>query len=109
MIETRWTTERIALLKDRICAGFSCGQIARELGVSRNAVIGKTNRLGLSRFKNAMPRHSKQSRARQSVRPGTLRQRNLRAVWANSKLALAEGPDERANARSLFELQEWHC
>jgi hypothetical protein len=48
MIETTWTMERIALLKDRICAGFSCGQIARELGVSRNAVIGKTNRLRAS-------------------------------------------------------------
>ena len=45
MIETTWTMGRIALLKERICAGFSCGQIARELGVSRNAVIGKTNRL----------------------------------------------------------------
>ena len=36
-----WTTERIALLKSRIDAGHSCGQIAREIGVSRNAVIGK--------------------------------------------------------------------
>ena len=43
MIETSWTMERIALLKDRIRAGFSCAQIACELGVSRNAVIGKTN------------------------------------------------------------------
>jgi len=39
--QTTWTTERIALLKDRIDAGLSCGQIAREIGVSRNAVIGK--------------------------------------------------------------------
>jgi hypothetical protein len=61
MIETRWTMERIALLKDRIRAGFSCGQIARELGVSRNAVSGKTNRLGLSPLKNAIPGQSKQS------------------------------------------------
>ena len=46
--QTTWTTERIALLKNRIDAGLSCGQIAREIGVSRNAVIGKANRLGLS-------------------------------------------------------------
>ena len=51
--QTMWTTERIALLKNRIDAGLSCGQIAREIGVSRNAVIGKANRLGLSRFKSA--------------------------------------------------------
>ena len=47
-----WTTERIALLKNLMDAGLSCGQIAREIGVSRNAVIGKVNRLGLSRFKS---------------------------------------------------------
>src|SRR5207248_1522002 len=29
-----WTTERIALLKNLMDAGFSCGQIAREIGVS---------------------------------------------------------------------------
>ena len=51
--QTMWTTERIALLKNRIDAGLSCGQIAREIGVSRNAVIGKANRLGLSRFRSA--------------------------------------------------------
>jgi GcrA cell cycle regulator len=50
--QTTWTTERIALLKNRIDAGLSCGQIAREIGVSRNAVIGKASRLGLSRFKS---------------------------------------------------------
>jgi putative ABC transport system substrate-binding protein len=38
--QTMWTTERIALLKNRFDAGLSCGQIAREIGVSRNAVIG---------------------------------------------------------------------
>src|SRR6516164_2042174 len=55
MIETQatWTIERIALLKNRMNAGLSCGQIAQELGVTRNAVIGKANRLGLSRLKHA--------------------------------------------------------
>ena len=60
--QTTWTTERIALLKNRIDAGLSCGQIAREIGVSRNAVIGKANRLGLSRFKSTI--------AGQPERPG---------------------------------------
>jgi hypothetical protein len=39
---------RIELLKRCLHAGLSCGQIAREIGVTRNAVIGKRNRLGLS-------------------------------------------------------------
>ena len=44
-----WTTERVAQLRNCVNAGLSCGQIANEIGVSRNAVIGKINRLGLSR------------------------------------------------------------
>ena len=44
-----WTTERVAMLRTYFNAGLSCAQIASEIGVSRNAVIGKMNRLGLSR------------------------------------------------------------
>ena len=52
-----WTTERIALLKSYVSAGLSCAQIAGEIGVTRNAVIGKLNRLGLSRGRSpAAPR-----------------------------------------------------
>ena len=39
-----WTSERIELLKRCLYAGLSCGQTAREIGVTRNAVIGKMNR-----------------------------------------------------------------
>jgi GcrA cell cycle regulator len=116
MIETTWTTERIALLKDRICAGFSCGQTARELGVSRNAVIGKTNRLGLSRFRSAMPGHLKQTGTRKNAHPSTARPRTvtqqtiLRALWARSQqLSLPEVPRDNAKPQSLFELRQWHC
>jgi GcrA cell cycle regulator len=110
MIETRWTTERIALLKDRIRAGFSCGQIACELGVSRNAVIGKTNRLGLARFKNTTPGESKQSGFRQNARPRTMaRQTNLRGLWAKPQVVYAELSGESAKACTLLELQQWHC
>jgi GcrA cell cycle regulator len=112
MIEKTWTTERIALLKDRLCAGFSCGQIARELGLSRNAVIGKTNRLGLSRFKRAISGQVKQTGTRKnarSARPRTVTQRTiLRSLWASSQLAF-EVPGESTKTRSLFELQQWHC
>ena len=41
-----WSSERIELLKRCFHAGLSCSQIAREIGVTRNAVIGKMNRLG---------------------------------------------------------------
>lgn len=43
-----WTDERIEKLKALHKEGYSAGQMAAELGfVTRNAVIGKSNRLGL--------------------------------------------------------------
>jgi GcrA cell cycle regulator len=47
--EPTWTDERLALLKSRFDAGLSCREIAADLGVSRNAVIGKLSRLNLTR------------------------------------------------------------
>ena len=44
-----WTEERVELLKRMWSEGQSASQIAKELGgVTRNAVIGKVHRLGLS-------------------------------------------------------------
>ena len=50
-----WTDERVELLKKMWGEGQSASQIAKELGgVTRNAVIGKVHRLGLSN-RNAGP------------------------------------------------------
>lgn len=44
-----WTDERVALLRKLWLEGLSASQIAKQLGgVTRNAVIGKVHRLGLS-------------------------------------------------------------
>jgi GcrA cell cycle regulator len=43
-----WTTERIEQLRNCVVTGLTCSQIAAEIGVTRNAVIGKIHRLGLS-------------------------------------------------------------
>lgn len=44
-----WTEERVEILKKMWADGQSASQIAKELGgVTRNAVIGKVHRLGLS-------------------------------------------------------------
>ncbi len=42
-----WTDERIAILEEMWCAGRSAREVAEILGVTRNAVIGKANRMGL--------------------------------------------------------------
>ena len=77
-----WTAERVELLKKLWADGLSASQIANELGnVTRNAVIGKVHRLGLSgRAKSpssAAPRprkprtHSHMLRVRPQMRGNT--------------------------------------
>lgn len=60
-----WTDERVEALKKLWSEGLSASQIASRLGeVTRNAVIGKVHRLGLSgrtttsRIKSVRPRRS---------------------------------------------------
>jgi GcrA cell cycle regulator len=51
-----WNDERVELLKKMWSEGQSASQIAKELGnVTRNAVIGKVHRLGLSNRAGAAP------------------------------------------------------
>jgi GcrA cell cycle regulator len=68
-----WSSERVELLKRCLYAGLTCSQTAREIGVSRNAVIGKMNRLGLSRPKDLIARQLEQKRAARLARPKTPR------------------------------------
>ncbi|WP_137701550.1 GcrA family cell cycle regulator [Marimonas lutisalis] len=52
-----WTDERVELLKKMWGEGQSASQIAKELGgVTRNAVIGKVHRLGLSNRSSGSPK-----------------------------------------------------
>src|SRR5919205_3579244 len=61
-----WTDERVELLKKLWTDGLSASQIAAELGnVTRNAVIGKVHRLGLSgRAKSPSSAAPRQRKAR---------------------------------------------
>ena len=47
MTSATWNSERIEQLRNFVVAGLTCSQIAAEIGVTRNAVIGKIHRLGL--------------------------------------------------------------
>ena len=65
-----WTEERVELLKKLWAEGLSASQIATRLGgVTRNAVIGKVHRLGLSgratssRSSSPRPRRTQEPRA----------------------------------------------
>jgi GcrA cell cycle regulator len=64
-----WTDERVELLKKLWSDGLSASQIAGELGgITRNAVIGKVHRLGLSgRAKSASTSTPRPRKARSSA------------------------------------------
>ena len=65
-----WNDERVELLKRLWAEGLSASQIASRLGgVTRNAVIGKVHRLGLSGC-GAGLRGARRSRASSRGAPG---------------------------------------
>jgi len=81
-----WTPERIEQLRSCIGSGMTCSQIAAAIGVSRNAVIGKIHRLGLSsgRPAGASARANCPPRARHSR--GPTQRRLLRLAYARAPL-----------------------
>ncbi|MDJ1158014.1 GcrA family cell cycle regulator [Chelatococcus sp. SYSU_G07232] len=90
-----WSDERVELLRKLWSDGLSASQIAAELGgVTRNAVIGKVHRLGLSgRAKSPTPAAS---RPRTKVtRPPShpMSHGNPTAVRGNVALAASAAPE----------------
>ncbi|HEY7296891.1 MAG TPA: GcrA family cell cycle regulator [Xanthobacteraceae bacterium] len=76
-----WRPERVDMLKRCFEAGLTCSEIAREIGVTRNAVIGKLSRLGLSRPREVIAKPLR--RAAALARPRIPRSRRLRYVSAD--------------------------
>src|SRR5438067_964924 len=81
-----WTDERVEHLKKLWSDGLSASQIAAELGgITRNAVIGKVHRLGLSgRAKAPTSAAPRQRKARQ---PGHVFRAMRTATRGNTALA----------------------
>lgn len=72
-----WDDERISALKTLSTSGLSASQIATKLGgVSRNAVIGKLHRLGLTINGSAAPHYVRAPRA---PRPNRVRKKSGRS------------------------------
>jgi GcrA cell cycle regulator len=106
-----WTAERLDLLKIHFEAGLSCSQIAAEIGVSRNAVIGKLSRLNLARDKAGNRPLVRKVTAKRH-RPGPvprLRLQLLKALQAEPPPAAASEPIHNGHCCSLFELSDERC
>jgi GcrA cell cycle regulator len=116
-----WSSERVELLKQFFQAGLTCSQIAREIGVTRNAVIGKMSRLGLSRPKDVI--RGQMRRAAALARPKTARtwrpKRTRLNIFAQQEILKEAFPSQQprpeevpiANGRgcTLLELGQSKC
>jgi GcrA cell cycle regulator len=108
-----WTTERLERLKIGFEAGWSCREIAVDIGVSRNAVIGKLSRLNLTRKASgeARPPARKKDATERTRREPRPRQqyRLLQALYDGSQPAAVDDAIPGAHCCSLFELTEARC
>ena len=106
-----WNDERVELLKKLWSEGLSASQIAGRLGsVTRNAVIGKVHRLGLSgrattsRMKSHRPRArvAQQQQPKRLAKPRFPSQGNpdrARALPARRRAVRADGRGTRHSAQ----------
>ena len=105
-----WTAERVEQLNAGVNAGLSCSQIACDIGVSRNAVIGKLNRLGLARGRTAATRRTERVGVPRVRHPSIVTQRQmLRAVYAEIPSAAEEISVVSLARCSLLELAQGTC
>jgi GcrA cell cycle regulator len=106
-----WNDERIALLKALWAGGLSASRVAAQLGgVTRNGVIGKVHRLGLSRAGKSFAQPSKK-------RPNCFAGVNARRRVAKAdrervlaeKLPAEPPPPPDVKRVALLELQSGMC
>jgi GcrA cell cycle regulator len=114
-ISTTWTDERITLLKTLFERGRTCREMAYEIGVSRNAVIGKLARLNLTRGRAARtpraerrngltPQRPRGARPLQMLLKARLERDDEAASAVFEALPIPEGPP-----CSLLELGDDKC
>jgi GcrA cell cycle regulator len=105
-----WTTERVEQLKVRFAEGLSCREIAADIGVSRNAVIGKISRLNLTRDKGYGKTLTRKDAATPRPKPGArLRQLLIKVLPAGPEPVSALEPIHNGHTCSLFELSRDTC
>src|SRR3954447_9024344 len=100
VLSPTWTDERLELLKRHFEAGLSCREIAADIGVSRNAVIGKLSRLNLTRGRTVddrkvVDRSFAPARAPRAV--PRLQYEMLTTIYGETDAPVLAGPIDEAN------------
>ena len=119
-----WTEERVEVLKKLWAEGHSASQIAKQLGgVTRNAVIGKVHRLGLSgratpsrpvkrppRLARPKPRTMPETIAAEAKPEATVEDAPLRSSEKSALVsALAPAPVADGEAATILTIRDSMC
>jgi GcrA cell cycle regulator len=101
-----WTDERVEALKKLWLDGLSASQIAKQLGsgLTRNAVIGKVHRLGLSgRAAASTPQRAafKTARPPRPATPAVPAPRRVEAVVEQKAVVVVHAVEETGSATVL--------
>jgi GcrA cell cycle regulator len=92
ILAASWTVERTEALKEMWARGLSATEIARTLrGVTRNAVIGKLSRLGLTGRRTAQQLRTNKAKARRDAKSTP--------YLTTEKKHFRETPDQKAAKR----------
>lgn len=101
-----WTDERVELLKKLWGEGLSASQIAGRIGgVTRNAVIGKVHRLGLSGRATTSRLKSHRPRARMAANAAKRPQKSRFATVGNPALRALYQPDAEPFVQAVEEIE----
>jgi len=106
--EPTWTVERLERLKSCFEAGLSCREIADDIGVSRNAVIGKLSRLNLTRGGRSEARGPARADLAKGHRPA-IRPRPAFRMLRALNVGADDEPIETGHSCSLLELSKLRC
>jgi GcrA cell cycle regulator len=107
-----WTAERVEQLRTCVVNGLTCSQIAAEIGVTRNAIIGKIHRLGLKPLRS--PGAPARACPPRTASPRFSQRKLLRLMFAEAPSLAADqtaGPEsiESAQRCSLLDLAAGKC
>jgi len=99
-----WTDERVDLLKKMWGEGQSASQIAKELGgVTRNAVIGKVHRLGLSNRTTGAPVAGAAKPGLEAAAPDDTQEAEVATAPKNRKPEARQAPAEPETPEAMTE------
>lgn len=119
MEELSWTQDRVERLRTLVAENHSCSEIGDVLGVSRNAIIGKMHRLGITNANTIGPRpqgnrgHIRKSRAGKHIIIRPRRKKTYGGeIQVLPQLPFIDLPDECIpldQRKTIFELDNSTC